>query len=536
MKLDLVIRDGMVADGLGTSLRRADVAVQGDRIVAVGDVRATGALELQADGAVVAPGFINVLSQAYESLQRDPRGLSDLYQGVTTEVFGEGYSMGPVEGRMLSTTRVDDDRFGVRHNWRRLNDFLDHLAGSGVALNVASFVGADNLRMAYAGEDDRPLSAHELAAACQLLDEELAAGALGLGSALIYAPGSYASTDELTAFARIVAQHDALYISHVRNEADQLLDSIGELIQIATTTGARAEVYHLKAAGRANWPAMHSAIAMLERARADRTVVSADIYPYEAGATGLDACIPPEFHAGGPEALRERLRDESVRASVKALLSAPSVDWENVYLGSGGPDGILLLGGLTSGYNGRTLAGVAADRGDADPIDTLLDLVIEDPEMIAAYFEMTEDNVRLALKSPWVSVCSDSEAWAAEPPYNEVPTHPRAYGSFARVLGSYVREGLLSVEEAVRRMTSLPASNLRLEDRGTIGVGTFADLAIFDPDLVADVATYAAPHQYATGMRHVVVNGVVAMRDGEPTGAFAGRALRRAGAHDRGSM
>lgn len=527
MSFDLVIRGGLVADGTGTPVRRADLAVKGDRIVVVGEVPPGNCPELDAAGAIVAPGFINVLSQAYESLQRDPRGLSDLYQGVTTEVFGEGYSLGPVEGRAREIAEGDTKRSGVRHNWRRMNDFLHHMSNARVGPNVASFVGVDNLRVAYAGYDNRPLTADELRGACALLDEELSSGALGLGSALIYAPGMYTSTEELTAYARVLAKHDALYISHIRNEADRLLESLDELLDIASETGVRAEVYHLKAAGRDNWPAMQTALDRIEEARASGSTITANIYPYEAGSTGLDACIPPSFHAGGPDELRANLTSPEFRADVKRAINGRGTDWENLYRGSG-PDGILLMGGRTSLSYGRTLAAIAAERGDADPIDTMLDLVVEHPEMLAAYFEMTEHNIHLALRKPWVSICSDSEAWAAVPPFSDLPTHPRAYGSFARVLGPYVRSGILDLEEAVRRMTSLPAHNLRLSQRGILRKGAFADVAVFDPDQIEDRATYIDPHQYAAGMRHVVINGVVAMRNGEPTGALPGRALHRA--------
>ncbi|GCE00662.1 N-acyl-D-amino-acid deacylase family protein [Embleya hyalina] len=527
MSSDFVVRGGLLADGTGAPLRRADVLVRGDRIVSVGEVPDSDVAELDAEGAVVAPGFVNVLSQAYESLQRDPRGLSDLYQGVTTEVFGEGYSLGPVEGRMRAIAKDYAEQTHVRHEWPRINDYLNHMATSGVGPNLASFVGADNLRMAFAGQEDRPLTAGELTAACGLLDEELANGALGLGSALIYAPGMYASTEELTAFAEVLARHDALYISHIRNESDALLESLDELITIAERSGARAEVYHLKAAGRDNWPSMAPAIARIEEARARGLAITADIYPYEAGATGLDACIPPRFHDGGPDALRGKLMCEDFRTAVKDAIRAPGTDWDNCYLSAGGADGILLLGGDTSEWNGMTLAQVATRHGDADPLDTLVDIVVADSRMIIALFEMTEDNVRLALQSPWVSVCSDSEAWTAAPPYSDSPTHPRAYGSFARVLGPYVREGVLHLEDAVRRMTSLPARTLRLADRGVIREGAFADLAIFEPDKVRDLATYSDPHRYAEGMRHVVVNGVVAFREGGPTDDLGGRALRR---------
>lgn len=532
MSIDLVVRGGMVADGTGGPLRRADVAISGDRIVAVGEVPPSSCQELSAEGAVVAPGFINVLSHAYDLLQQDPRGLSDLYQGVTTEVFGEGFSMGPVSGEMGEIIDAEPLPSGVRRNWPRLNDFLDHLATTGVGPNIASFVGAHNLRMIHAGADNRALTEDELTSACRILDDELSAGALGVASALIYSPGSYANTAELTAYAKVLAQHDALYISHIRNEADRLLDAIDELIDIARVTSTRAEVYHLKASGRQNWPAMSKAIDKIEAARLSGLSVSADIYPYEAGGTLLSACIPSQFHAGGRVALLTRLAEPGTRAAIKTSITHPGADWENLYLGSGGASGILMLGGIEPDVGGRTLAEISTDRGDLDPIDTLLDLVTADPDLLATYFEMTEENIHLALQSPWVSICSDSEASPAEAPFNEAPTHPRAYGAFARVLGPYVRAGVLPLEDAVRRMTSLPAENLRLHDRGQVRVGAFADLAVFEPEEVEDLATYRQPHRYATGMRHVLINGAIAFQDGLPTGRLAGRALRRGGSFE----
>jgi N-acyl-D-amino-acid deacylase len=527
MRLDLVVRGGVVVDGTGAAAYRADVGIHGDRIAAVGTVSATGDTELAAHGCVVAPGFINVLSHAYGTLQKDPRGLSDLYQGVTTEVFGEGYSLGPVAGRLEELKVPEYPTSGVRLKWPRLNDFLGHLEAAGVGPNVASFVGADNLRMVHAGAQNRPLTGDELDAACRLLDAELSAGALGVGSALIYAPGAYASTEELVAYAGIVAKHDGLYISHIRDEADRLLSALGEVIEIAGRSGARAEIYHLKAFGRDNWPLMTRALDLIDRARARGLPVTADVYPYEAGCTVLNACVPPAFHDGGIDALLGRLADPATRAAVKAAIASPGGDWQNLYLGAGGAEGVLLLGGPAD-VAGRTLAEVCAARGDADPVDTLLDLVRAVPELLAAYFFVAEENIRLALRRPWVSVCSDSEAPSAEPPFTETPVHPRAYGSFARVLGRYVHDGVLTLEDAVRRMTSLPAANLRLEDRGLVREGAFADLAVFEPEQVRDHATYRDPHRYATGMRHVLVNGRVAFLDGRPTGRLAGRALRAA--------
>lgn len=528
MKADLVIRNGVVVDGTGTPGRLGDVAVLGDRIVAVGEVPAGIAPELDASGAVVAPGFINILSQAYESLQRDPRGLSDLYQGVTTEVFGEGYSVGPVRGRMAEHAADLERRTGVRHTWPSARGFLEWLEEGGVGPNVATFVGADNLRIAFAGMERRPLTEDEIASACELLDDELAAGALGLGSALIYAPGDYASTHELIAFSRVAAAHDALYISHIRSEADHLPAAVEELIRIARKSGARAEIYHVKAAGRRNWPLLGRVLDRIDDVRAEGLEITGDVYPYEAGATGLDACIPSRYHEGGAAALRARLADPETRAEIRDAIARPGVDWENPYVDTGGPEGILLLGGATSHYNGRTIAEVASERG-ADPIQTLLDIVVEDSEMIVALFEMTEDNVHLALERPWVSVCSDSEAWTAEPPFSDVPTHPRAYGSFARVVGPYVRAGRLTLEDAVHRMSGLPASVLRLADRGVLREGAFADVCVFDAARIQDLATYSDPHRYAVGMQHVLINGVVAFRDGRPTDALPGRALRRSG-------
>ncbi len=522
MSADLVLRGGSVLDGTGTAARRADVAIAGDRIEAIGDVRDADAPVLDAEGCVVAPGFINVLSHAYETLQLDPRGLSDIYQGITTEIFGEGRSMGPVTGRMTDLAAAEPPLFGMRTSWPRLDDFLTDLSGTG--LNIGSFVGAENLRMPFAGNEDRPLTDDELTAACALLDEELTAGALGVGSALIYAPGSYASTEELIAYARVLAKHDALYISHIRSESARLVESVDELIRIARETSARAEIYHLKASGQQNWPLMSTVLERIHQARAEGLGITADIYPYDAGSTFLSAFIPPRFHEGGE--LAARFGSPSIREEIKAAILDPRQDWENLYLGSGGAEGILLLGvGSASVRPGQTLA--EASRGP-DPLDTLLDLVAAEPKLMVAEFTASEADTRRALKQPWVSVCTDSEAIAAEAPFTDTSTHPRTYGAFARVLGPWVREGVLPLEEAVRRMTSLPASNLRLVDRGVLRPGAFADVAVFDPAAVQDNATYLDPHRYADGMRHVLVNGQPALQDGKPTGVLAGRAVRRA--------
>jgi N-acyl-D-amino-acid deacylase len=533
MSQRLVIRGGTVADGSGGALRAGDVVVEGDHITGIvpPGTAVTGD-ELDASGMVVAPGFINVLSHAHYSLQLDSRGLSDLRQGVTTVVFGEGWSLGPATEQMLGQAQRDAPA-GARGAWPRLAEALRTLEATGLALNVASFVGAHNLRELSAGDNDRPLTPAEKDQACGVLAEELADGALGVGSALIYPPGCFADTKELAAWCGVVAQHDGLYISHMRSEGTRLLESLDELTGLAETTGVRAEVYHLKAAGQDNWPKMQAALDRIEQARARGLQVTADIYPYTAGMTSLSACIPPRYHDGGTAALLERLADPGTRADIARDIVVDSGTWENLYLAAGGASGILLLGGLEAAdapHLGRTLAQAAAAEG-IDPVELLLGLVAGAPHLLAAYFIIDEDNMRAALSRPWVAICSDSEAPASEGRFLATPTHPRAYGSFARVLGRYARdERLLSLPEAVRRMTALPAQTLRLDHRGRIAPGYLADIAVFDPDTVADYATYDAPHRYAGGVAHVIVNGVPQVRDGTFTGAAAGRALRRGAA------
>ena len=525
-----VIRGGLVADGSGGALQPGDVVVEADRITGITPPgAAVEGDEIDATGMVVAPGFINVLSHAYYSLQLDPRGLSDLLQGVTTLVFGEGWSLGPCTEPMLGKAGRDAPD-GVQAAWPRLAEALRALETGGVALNVASFVGAHNLRELSAGDTDRPLTQAEKDRACAVLAEELADGALGVASALIYPPGCFADTRELAAWCDVVAQHDGLYISHMRSEGARLLESLDELTGLAQATGVRAEVYHLKAAGQDNWPKMQAALDRIEHARARGLRVTADIYPYTAGMTSLSACIPPRYHDGGVSALRDRLADPGTRAGIARDIVTESGTWENLYLAAGGASGILLLGGLEAAgapYLGQTLAEAAAAAG-ADPVELLLDLVCDAPQLLAAYFIIDEDNMRAALTRPWVAICSDSEAPATEGRFLATLTHPRAYGSFARVLGRYARdERLLPLPEAVRRMTALPAQTLRLDRRGRIAPGYFADIAVFDPDAIADDATYDAPHRYARGVAHVLVNGVPEVRDATFSGAAAGRALHR---------
>ncbi|PZF86636.1 N-acyl-D-amino-acid deacylase family protein [Jiangella anatolica] len=525
-----VIRGGLLADGTGRPAVRADIAVDGDVIAAVGQVRPlAGDQVVEADGLLVTPGLINPLSHSHASLLRDGRGLSELYQGVTTQVFGEGTTLGPVTGRatkaMVSRlTRIKD----LPEVWPSVAGQLRALERRGVGFNVASFVGAANLRLAQAGTEARPLTAEELDRAAALLASELDAGALGVGSALIYPPGAFADTGELLRYARVLAPHEATYISHIRSEGDRLLESIGELIEIARDSGARAEVYHLKAVGRANWPKLAQALDAIDAARAEGVRVTANIYPYEAASTGLVAAIPLDIRADA-SALAAALTTAGGRDELKRKI-ATSSGWENLYELSGGADGVLVpapppgLGPIGDG----TLAQLALRLGEPDPLDAMFRILAADPATRAIYFVADKAATGLVLQRPWVSVGSDAEAVSIEDVEAGHVTHPRAFGAFATVLSVHARdERVIPVAEAVRRMTSLPAQTFGLAGRGVIRPGAFADIAVMDLPALAAPATYDRPAQYASGVRHVFVNGIATLADAEPTGLLPGRQLRR---------
>ena len=530
MPASLVIRGGTVYDGTGALGLPADVVIGGDRVLAVGPAPdGLDAEVIDATGLAVAPGFVNVLSHAWASLQLDPSGASDLLQGVTTEVFGEALSLGPAGPEFVEYMQDWEVANGAKANFGRLSAGLDHLEHNGIAPNVASFVGGHNLRILGAGFADGPMEPAALDRVRGVLAEEMADGALGVGTALIYPPGTFAGTDELVALCEVVGRHDGMYISHLRSEADQLLESVDELVEIGRRAQVRAEVYHLKAAGRPFWPKMPLAIERIERARSSGQPVTANMYPYTAGATSLASCIPPRYHVGGGEAFADRLADPAQRARMAADVRAWSDSWENLYLGAGGGDGVLLFADLADGTpaRGRRLSEMAADLG-LDEVDALLEIVARDPAVGAGYFIVAEDNIRLGLRQPWVSIGSDGEAYRAVAPWTDSVTHPRTYGTFARILGRYCRElRLFPLAEAVRRMTSLPADTLRLRHRGRLAPGSFADVVVFDPATVLDHATYADPHRYASGIRDVLVNGVPVVRDAALTGATAGRRLCR---------
>ena len=535
---DVLIRNGTLYDGSGGPPVRADVAIRGDAIAAIGSLAdAHAATEIDAEGLCVAPGFINMLSWSVESLIADGRSQSEIRQGVTLEVMGEGTSMGPLSAKMKAEWRggiLGNADIHYTIEWTTLNEYLEYLERRGVTPNVTSFVGSSTLRAHAVGYDDRPATPAELDQMKALLRQALEEGAVGLSTALIYPPASYASTEEIVALAEVVAEYDGLYISHIRGEGGTLFEALDELIGIARQTGVRAEVYHLKAAGRSHWDKMAEALRRLEAARAEGLAVTADMYPYPYSGTGLDSCIPEWAHDGGFDALTARLKDPASRARIKADMRAPSSRWENMYY-ENGPDGILLGGFSTEAlkpYTGQTLRQIAAARG-TEPEDTVMDLLVEDDSsLFALYFSMTEDNLRQQIVRPWVSFCSDAESQAPEGAFLKTNPHPRAYGAFARVLGKYVRdEGLLPLEEAIRRLTSFPAANLKLQARGALRPGYFADVVVFDLARVQDYATPAQPHQYSTGMVHVFVNGVQVLKEGEHTGATPGRVVRGPGWH-----
>ncbi len=530
---DIVIRGGTVYDGSGGPPRRADVAVLGDRIAAIGRIDGEAGETIDARGRAVAPGFINMLSWATESLIIDGRSQGDIRQGVTLEVFGEGSSEGPLnEAMRAAAVAAQDEDMRWPVEWTTLDEYLRFLVDRGVSPNVASFVGATTVRVHEIGFEDRPPTPEEMDRMRALVRRAMEDGAMGVGSSLIYAPAFYADTDELVELARTAGEYGGMYISHMRSEGNGLLAALDELIRIARESGAPAEIYHLKMAGRDNWDKFDAVVERVEAARAEGLAITANIYAYTAGSTGLDAFMPPWVQEGGYEAWAERLRDPAVRARVAREMVTPTDEWENLGLAAG-PEGILLVGFRNPAlrrYIGMTLAEAAAERG-AGFAETAMDLVIEDGSRVqAVYFLMSEENVARGIALPWVSFASDAASMAAEGRFLEQSTHPRAYGNFARVLGRYARDqGVLPLAKAIRKLTGLPAANLKLQDRGELKEGYYADIVVFDPAAVEDRATYDDPHRYAVGMEHVLVNGEAVLREGEHTGALPGRVVRGPG-------
>jgi N-acyl-D-amino-acid deacylase len=527
---DVVIRGGMVFDGTGSPGQRIDVGIRGDRITAMRDLSAAQAgSTIDASGLAVAPGFINMLSWSTESLIADGRSQGEIRQGVTTEIFGEGSSMGPYTDVMKK--RVVEQMGDLKYDitWTTLSEYLKHLERRGVSPNVASFIGATTIREHVIGLEDKKPTPGQLEQMRGLVRQEMEAGALGIGSSLIYAPAFYATTEELIELCKVAAQYRGKYISHMRSEGNKLIEAVDELIRISREAQIPAEIYHLKAAGQANWPKVDEAIAKVEAARKEGLKITADMYTYPAGSTGLDAAMPPWVLDGGYDAAYKRLADSETRKKIAQAIVTPTKDWENLYLAAGSPDRVLVVEFKSEALKpltGKTLAEVAQMRGE-NPVDTIMNLVLEDRSRVGTvYFMMSEDNIRKQIALPWVSFGSDAASMAPEPPFTKSSVHPRAYGNFARLLGKYVRdEKVISLEEAIRRLSGLPATNLELNGRGFLKESAFADVVIFDPATIADVATFQKPHQYAVGMKHVFVNGVQVLRDGEHTGAKPGRAL-----------
>jgi len=530
---DVAITSGDIYDGSGHTSYVADVGIKDGYIAAIGQLDAEADIVIDAQGLAVAPGFINMLSWANESLIEDGRSLGEIRQGVTLEVLGEGTSMGPLNEAMKRDLRASQGDIKYPVEWTTLGEFLDYLVQRGVCPNVASFVGAATVRAHIVGYGDRRPTAGQLDQMKKLVAQAMRDGAVGVSSALIYAPGVYADTEELIALAQVAGQYGGIYISHIRSEGNRLLEALDEMIAIARKANVAAELYHMKAAGQSNWHKLDAMVERIEKARAEGLRITADMYTYTAGATGLDAAMPPWVQAGGHRAWVERLKNPRIRRRVIKEMSTPTDEWENLYLLAGSPERVLLVEFTKEKLRyltGKTLADVAKMRGTS-PAETAIDLVVEDDSRVGTvYFLMSEDNVKKQIALPWLSFCSDAASRATEGVFLKSNPHPRAYGNFARLLGKYVREEkVIPLAEAIRRLTSLPADNLKLDRRGRLTKGYYADIVVFNPETITDHATYEKPHQYATGVVHVFVNGTQVLRDGEHTGAKPGQVVRGPG-------
>jgi N-acyl-D-amino-acid deacylase len=538
VEYDLILRGGVLYDGSGDKPRMADIAVQNDTIVAIGDLsKARGRAEIDAQGLAVAPGFINMMSQAGQTLIEDGKAQSDIRQGITLEVLGEGESMGPLSERMKEALVKGQGDARSDIGWTTLDEYLRFLEKRGVTPNVASFIGAATPRVHVIGYDDRPPTDDELSLMQKLVGQAMEEGALGVASALIYPPGSFAKTAELVALAKVAARYGGLYISHIRSEGDNIIQATGEFLRIVREAGIRGEIFHLKTGGRDNWAKMDEVIGIVEKARAEGLEITADAYPYAAGMAGLLASFPPWIQDGGVEAAIKRMKDPATRRRIIQEMREPTKGWESLYLQCGSPDRILLIAFKSESLKpltGKTLAQVAEIRGRS-PEETAMDLLIEDNgQVLAIYFSQSEENLKKTLPLPWLSFCTDEAAYAPEGVFLGAGAHPRAYGTYPRILGKYVHdEKLMTLPEAIRKMSALPAETLRIERRGRLQTGYFADIVVFDPDKIRDLATFEKPHQYSTGIIHVLVNGVQVLRDGEHTGAKPGRVVRGPGATAR---
>ena len=531
---DVIIKNGDIFNGSGDASYIGHVGINADTIAAIGNLKdAIGNTEIDATGLAVAPGFINMLSWATESLIEDGKSQGDIRQGVTLEVFGEGWSMGPLNGNMKKESLDNQGDIKYDIEWTTLNEYLEFLVKKGVSPNVASFVGATTLRIHTIGYEDRAPTDEELESMKTLVKQAMEEGALGIGSSLIYAPAFYSSTEELIELCKVASEYNGMYISHMRNESVGILKSMDELIRISKEANIRAEIYHLKQAGKSNWDKFDDVVTKIDSARAAGLHITTDMYTYIAGATGLDASMPPWVQEGGYDKWAERLQNPEIRKRVKQEMLNPTDDWENLLKLAGSADKVLLIEFKSEELKhltGKTLAEVSEMRGTS-PEETAMDLVIEDGSRVGTlYFLMSEENVKKQIALPYMSFGSDAESSAPEGVFLKSSTHPRAYGNFSRLLGKYVRdEKVISLEEAIYKLTTLPATNLKIKKRGALKEGFYADLAIFDPEKIQDHATFQNPQQYATGMVHVFINGTQVLKDGEHTGELPGQVVRGPG-------
>ena len=528
VKYDVLIRNGRIYDGSGSPSYKGDVAINADTIAGIGELKnAKGMLEIDAEGLAVAPGFINMLSWAVESLIEDGRSQSDIRQGVTLEVMGEGDSWGPLNDRIKKQLKEDQGDIKYDIKWTSLGEYLEFLEKKGVSTNIASFVGTSTLRIYTIGYEDRDPTAEELDSMRLLVRQAMEEGAVGVSSALEYVPAAFAKNAELIAMCSEVAKYDGMYISHIRNEGNTLLESIDDLINVAKAANIRAEIYHFKQVGKSNWDKLDAAVKKIDSARSAGIRITADMYNYIASSTGFDIIMPDWVQEGGFNDWVKRLKDPVIRGKI-----GPEIR-KAIFNKTGSAEKVLIVGFNNDSLRyltGKTLAQVA-DLRKKTPEETVMDLVIQDGSRVGVvYFSMSEENVKKQIALPWMSFCSDGGSTAPEGVFLKTSTHPRAYGNFARLLGKYVREEkVISLEEAVYKLTTLPANNLKISKRGAVKNGYYADLAIFDPATIKDNATFETPQNYSTGMVHVFVNGVLVLKDGEHTGALPGRAVRGPG-------
>jgi dihydroorotase/N-acyl-D-amino-acid deacylase len=535
-KYDLLIKNGLVIDGSGRPGYIADLAINGDRIVRIGKIKnGNCSRELDAKGMVVAPGFIDMLGQSETYLLIDPRGMSKVMMGVTTEVTGEGESIAPVNERLIKEQEDFNRRYKLTVDWRTLGEYFKRLEKQGTGLNLATFVGATQVREYVVGFDNRPPTPAELERMKQLVAEAMKDGALGVSTSLQYVPARFAKTDEIVELAKVARQYGGIYATHQRSEANALDESLAEVFEIARRAQIPVEIWHLKTAYKKNWGRMPEVLIKIKRARAAGLDITADIYPYIAGSTSLSACLPPWALEGGTEKMLSRLKDMQIRQSLKKEITSDAKDWENIYLGSGGASGVL-IGSVVNrdldAMQGKRLSQIAEEQRK-DPLDALFDLILADHGQTGAiYFMMSEDDMRAAMRAPFVSFCTDSGARANDGPLAGSKSHPRGWGSYPRILGRYVRdEHLLTLEEAIHKMTGMPAKRVGLVDRGLLRTGMFADITIFDPRQVIDRATFELPNQHPDGIKYVVVNGRIEVDNGARTIAQGGRVLRGPGYH-----